>query len=105
MFLRCLDNCPNISQTVFERSFARTVGLARLLVLEQLPKPSDRESYIEKRRKERGRPSNRDLRRPNFLYGNIKNDWEDEAPEWLEEDAISDYHTFVSPFREYMRYC
>ncbi|RJE25339.1 ankyrin repeat protein [Aspergillus sclerotialis] len=87
-----------IDPTAFERSFARTVGLARLLVLEQLPRQSDREKYIEKRREERGRPSNRNLRRERSLRGNIKNEWEDEVPEWMEEDAISDYHTFTIPY-------
>ncbi len=31
-----------IDPTIFERSFGRTMGLARLLVLEKLPKPTDR---------------------------------------------------------------
>jgi hypothetical protein len=29
------------------------------------------------------------------LKGNIKDDWEDEVPEWQEADQVSDYHTFV----------
>jgi hypothetical protein len=29
------------------------------------------------------------------LHGNIKDDWEDEVPEWQEADQVSDYHTFV----------
>ena len=33
------------------------------------------------------------------LPGNIKNDWEDEAPEWQEDDEISDYNTFVCSSR------
>jgi hypothetical protein len=38
----------------------------------------------------------RNSRRYRSLGGNIKDQWEDEAPEWLEEDEISDYNTFVS---------
>ncbi|RMJ26284.1 ankyrin repeat protein [Aspergillus sp. HF37] len=87
-----------IDPTVFERSFARTVGLARLLVLEQLPKSFDRESYIAQRRRERGRPMPRKARRYRSLRGNIKDQWEDEAPEWLEEDEISDYNTLTIPY-------
>lgn len=34
-----------IDPTIYEQSFSRTVGLARLLVLEALPKPGDREQY------------------------------------------------------------
>jgi hypothetical protein len=76
----------------------RTEGLARLLVLEKLPKPGDRDTYLRKRREERGRPPlSLYLRRRQGkeLRGNIKDDWEDEVPEWQEEDQISDYHTFV----------
>ncbi|KAJ5939279.1 hypothetical protein N7466_002413 [Penicillium verhagenii] len=89
-----------IDPTIFERSFNRTQGLARLLVLEKLPKPGDRESYLGKRRSERGRPApslnlNRHRRE---LRGNIKNEWEDEVPEWQEEDQLSNYHTFTIPY-------
>lgn len=81
-----------------------TEGLARLLVLEKLPKPGDRDDYLRKRREERGRPALSvylQRRQGKELRGNIKDDWEDEVPEWQEEDQISDYHTFVdhSPFR------
>lgn len=68
------------------------------MVLEQLPKAEDRDSYLQKRRVERGRPplSIYLLRRQGReLHGNIKEDWEDEVPEWQEEDQVSDYHTFV----------
>lgn len=72
------------------------MGLARLLVLEKLPKASDREAYLIQRRVERGRPAaNICARRFKKLNGNIKNDWDDEVPEWLEEDEVSNYHTFV----------
>jgi len=46
-----------IDPTLFERSFGRTLGLARLLVLEKLPKNADREAYVDQRRAERGRPA------------------------------------------------
>lgn len=77
----------------------RTTGLARLLVLEQLPTLRDRDEYTQKRRAERGRPPShtspyRNIRK---LRGNIKNDWEDEVAEWVDEEDISDYHTIVSP--------
>ncbi|KAJ5803064.1 uncharacterized protein N7503_005514 [Penicillium pulvis] len=92
-----------IDPTIFERSFSRTEGLARLLVLEQLPKAGDRESYLEKRRSERGRPApslHSRLQRKS-LRGNIKNEWEDEVPEWQEEDQVSNYHTFTIPYGRY----
>ena len=44
-----------VDPTIFERSFGRTQGLARLLILEKLPKTSDRETYQVQRREERGR--------------------------------------------------
>ena len=44
-----------IDPTIFERSFGRTVGLARLLVLEKLPSTTEREAYVDQRRAERGR--------------------------------------------------
>jgi hypothetical protein len=44
-----------IDPTIFERSFGRTLGLARLLVLEKLPTSTDRDAYVDQRRAERGR--------------------------------------------------
>lgn len=44
-----------IDPTIFERSFGRTLGLARLLVLEKLPTTTDRDAYVDQRRAERGR--------------------------------------------------
>jgi ankyrin repeat protein len=89
-----------IDPTIFERSFTRTLGLARLLVLEQLPKEKDRTDYLNKRRQERGRPQKReDLGRR--LWGNIKDGHEDEIAEWVQEDdAIANYHTFTIPYGE-----
>ncbi|PWY78097.1 ankyrin [Aspergillus sclerotioniger CBS 115572] len=85
-----------IDPTIFERSFTRMVGLARLLVLEKLPKSSDRESYIEQRRQERGRPAPRNNIR--YPAGNLKNDYADEVPDWEEGDEVSDYNTFTIPY-------
>ncbi|KAF2093581.1 ankyrin repeat protein [Rhizodiscina lignyota] len=90
-----------IDPTIFERSFNRTNGLARLLVLEKLPKPTDRDAYMDQRRQERGRPPiNRFVQSRKQLRGNIKNDHEDEVAEWVEEDEVSDYHTFTIPYGE-----
>lgn len=78
----------------------RIVGLARLLVLEKLPKADDRDAYLRKRRQERGRPPLSvylQRRQGRELKGNLKDDWEDEVPEWQEEDQVSNYHTFVRP--------
>ncbi|KAK7719672.1 hypothetical protein SLS64_001851 [Diaporthe eres] len=86
-----------IDPTIFERSFQRTLGLARLLVLERLPTASSRDSYLAKRREERGRPP---LNRRYFrsLAGNIKEYHEDEVAEWVNEDEVSNYHTFTVPY-------
>ncbi|KAL3462436.1 hypothetical protein BJX64DRAFT_140139 [Aspergillus heterothallicus] len=87
-----------IDPSLFERSFTRTVGLARLLVLEKLPKSYDRDKYLEQRRKERGRPPAESQFRYRSLRGNIKDNWEDEVAEWVEQDEVSDYHTFTIPY-------
>lgn len=60
-----------VDPTIFERSFQRTLGLARLLVLERLPTTNAREKYLTKRREERGRPE-MPQRFQHRLYGNIK---------------------------------
>ena len=86
-----------VDPTIFERSFQRTLGLARLLVLERLPTASSRESYSSKRRQERGRPAlNRFVIQT--LHGNIKDEHEDEVAEWVNQDEISNYHTFTIPY-------
>ncbi|KAL8331874.1 hypothetical protein RB593_002310 [Gaeumannomyces tritici] len=86
-----------IDPTIFERSFRRTLGLARLLVLERLPTSSAREQYLDKRREERGRPAvNRGW--SSGLHGNIKESHEDEVAEWVTEDEVSNYHTFTIPY-------
>ncbi|KAK4502688.1 hypothetical protein PRZ48_006114 [Zasmidium cellare] len=88
-----------VDPTIFERSFGRTEGLARLLILEKLPKSTDREAYLDQRRAERGRPAvNRWRMRARMIRGNIKNDYEDEVAEWVDEEEVSDYHTFTIPY-------
>lgn len=85
-----------IDPTIFERSFQRTLGLARLLVLERLPTTSAREAYLNKRRTERGRPTV--YRGFHQLGGNIKDAHEDEVADWLSEEDVSNYHTFTVPY-------
>ena len=87
-----------IDPTIYERSFARTEGLSRLLILEKLPKSDDREAYLDQRREERGRPAaNRRRQKQRQIYGNIKNDFEDEIAEWADEE-VSSYHSFTIPY-------
>jgi hypothetical protein len=72
-----------VDPTIFERNFGRTVGLARLLVLERLPTKSEREAYTDERRRERGRPT---VYRHRYFSGdNIKDQHEDEVAEWVEQ--------------------
>ncbi|KAL2074939.1 hypothetical protein VTL71DRAFT_8719 [Oculimacula yallundae] len=92
-----LLNRDKVDPTVFERSFGRTQGLARLLVLEKLPKTVDREAYMDQRRAERGRPA---LHR-HFNYrmgGNIKDAEEDDVAEWVTQEEVSSYHTMTVPY-------
>ncbi|KAF9765246.1 hypothetical protein IL306_002530, partial [Fusarium sp. DS 682] len=88
-----------IDPTIFERSFRRTLGLARLLVLERLPTTTARETYLDKRREERGRP--RVYRSHQVLHGNIKDYHEDEIADWLSEEDVSNYHTFTVPYGQH----
>ena len=96
--------CPDLDRsrvdpTIFERSFARTVGLARLLVLEQLPKPSDREMYLDQRREERGRPaSDRGYWNRSGLPDNLKERDPDDVAEWVYDDEVANYHSFTVPY-------
>ncbi|KAI1415647.1 ankyrin [Hypoxylon sp. FL1857] len=86
-----------VDPTIFERSFQRTLGLARLLVLERLPTTNARTEYLKKRREERGRPELES--RYNFrVRGNIKDMYDDEVAEWVDEDDVSNYHTFTVPY-------
>ncbi|CZT02079.1 related to ankyrin [Rhynchosporium agropyri] len=89
-----------VDPTVFERSFGRTQGLARLLVLEKLPKTADREAYMAQRRAERGRPEF--YRNFGFGYnrmgGNVKDAEEDDVAEWVIQEDVSSYHTMTVPY-------
>ncbi|KJZ78330.1 hypothetical protein HIM_02368 [Hirsutella minnesotensis 3608] len=85
-----------IDPTIFERSFQRTLGLARLLVLERLPTSSAREAYLNRRREERGRPTKSSIRFR--LGGNIKDSFEDEVADWALEEDVSNYNTFTVPY-------
>lgn len=88
-----------IDPTIYERSFGRTQGLARLLILEKLPKSSDRDAYVDQRRRERGRPPvNRFLMNDRMIGGNIKDDHEDEVAEFVDAEEVSNYHTFTIPY-------
>lgn len=88
-----------IDPTIFERSFGRTEGLARLLILEKLPKSTDRDAYLDQRRAERGRPAiNRWRMNARKMHGNVKDNHEDEVAEWVDSDEISDYIRFTIPY-------
>lgn len=96
-----LLNRTRIDPTIFERSFGRTQGLARLLILEKLPKTVDRDSYMDQRRAERGRPSlNRGYRNNWRMGGNLKDQEEDEVAEWVDEAEVASYHTMTVPYGE-----
>jgi hypothetical protein len=69
-----------IDPTIFERSFGRTQGLARLLILEKLPRSADRDAYADQRRQERGRPVLRRNFRNYRMSGNIKDQEEGVLP-------------------------
>ena len=88
-----------LDPSIYERSFARMVGLARLLVLEALPSPSEREEYLAQRRAERGRPEIESWRRDrNKLTDNVKDQEPDDVAEWNYNDDIANYHTFTIPY-------
>lgn len=89
-------NRTRIDPSIFERSFARVVGLARLLVLEALPRPEDRDSYVELRRREMGRPP-RNINHYRRDTKDIKNRVDDEVAEWDFED-VSGYQKFSIPY-------
>ena len=88
-----------IDPTIYERSFGRTVGLARLLIYEKLPEHTDREAYTDERRVERGRPAaNNFLRHAHELPGNFKQHAVEEVNEAIHDDAVASYHTFSIPY-------
>ena len=88
-----------VDPTIYERSFSRINGLARLLVLEKMPHPSDRDLYLAKRREERGRPElSWNARFRHQLPGNVKDASPDDIPDYIFEDDVSNYHTFTIPY-------
>ena len=88
-----------LDPSIYERSFARTMGLARFLVLEALPKPSEREEYLAQQRAERGRPEINTWHRDRHkLTDNVKDREPDDVAEWNHDDDIANYHTFTVPY-------
>ncbi|KAK4939530.1 hypothetical protein LTR10_020239 [Elasticomyces elasticus] len=89
-----------IDPTIFERSFSRVQGLARLLVLEKLPHPNDRDLYLAQRREERGRPPLPWWQPTRHqLPGNVKDVQPDDVAEWLvEPEEFSNYNTLNIPY-------
>ncbi|CAZ82771.1 unnamed protein product [Tuber melanosporum] len=95
--------CPfldrsRIDPTIFERSFSRTVGLARLLVLEALPEPEGRDAYVRQRKEEMGRPV--DPCASSWVRGgrdNKKQGADEDLAEWDFED-VSNYEKFSIPY-------
>lgn len=90
-------NRSRIDPTIYERAFNRTVGLARLLVLETLPKPEDRDAYVRQRKEEMGRPVNPYAPHWTRNQGNKKQGADEDLAEWNFED-ISSYERFSIPY-------
>ncbi|GAM82971.1 hypothetical protein ANO11243_009570 [Dothideomycetidae sp. 11243] len=97
--------CPTVDRsridpTIFERSFGRVLGLARLLVLEKLPGVEDRGRYLAKRRQERGRPplSSQQAAAWTQFSPDIKERHPEDVAEWVEQDEVSNYHTCTVPY-------
>ncbi|KAK6333268.1 hypothetical protein TWF718_011088 [Orbilia javanica] len=87
-----------IDPTIYERSINRLKGLAKLLVLERLPDVEERDSYLEDRRRERGRPDKRNAVFRKTLNGDLKAQG-DEVPEWdITEEEQANYHTVSIPY-------
>ncbi|PGH35322.1 hypothetical protein GX50_01786 [[Emmonsia] crescens] len=87
-----------LDPTIFERSFNHVVGLARLMVMERLPTQISREKYLEQRRAERDRtpPSNQRVHYHN--RANMKEVQPEDVAEWVEQEDVSNYHTFTIPY-------
>jgi ankyrin repeat protein len=69
------------------------------LILEKLPKSADRDTYMDQRRAERGRPAlHRGYRNQYKMGGNIKDQEEDEVAEWIEQEEVASYHTMTVPY-------
>ncbi|KGM91729.1 uncharacterized protein PADG_12187 [Paracoccidioides brasiliensis Pb18] len=87
-----------IDPTIFERSFNHIVGLARLIVTEKFPTQAGREKYIGQRRAARDRP----LPAGGKIYyrnrANLKEVQPEDVAEWVEQEDVSNYHTFTIPY-------
>ncbi|KAK6512296.1 hypothetical protein TWF481_001186 [Arthrobotrys musiformis] len=87
-----------IDPTIYERSINRLKGLAKLLVLERLPDVEERDSYLDDRRRERGRPNKRNKVTRRVLKGDLKAQGP-EVPEWdITEEEQANYHTVSIPY-------
>lgn len=86
-----------IDPTIFERSFSHVNGLARLLVMEKLPTTFDRHMYLDKRRRERDRPSGTAYFSSDY-GGNLKEKQPEDIAEWVDDEDVSNYHTFTIPY-------
>ncbi|PWW71736.1 ankyrin [Tuber magnatum] len=95
--------CPfldrsRIDPTIYERAFNRTVGLARLLVLEAFPEPEMRDAYVRQRKQEMGRPvdpyASLWMKRNR---GDKKQGADEDLAEWNFED-MSNYEKFSIPY-------
>ncbi|PGH19662.1 hypothetical protein AJ80_03817 [Polytolypa hystricis UAMH7299] len=86
-----------IDPTIFERSFSHVAGLARLLVMEQLPLQSERDDYLAIRRAERGRAQvfTKGFRRH---APSLKERQPEDVAEWADEEDVSDYHSITIPY-------
>ncbi|KAK2775823.1 hypothetical protein FQN52_007078 [Onygenales sp. PD_12] len=87
-----------VDPTIFERKFTHIVGLARLLVMEKLPTQNSRDNYIEQRRSDRDRPPPRGERFYSNRRANLKEVQPEDVAEWVEEEDVSNYHTFTIPY-------
>ncbi|OJD16461.1 hypothetical protein AJ78_03360 [Emergomyces pasteurianus Ep9510] len=86
-----------LDPTIFERSFNHVVGLARLMVMEKLPTQFSREKYLDQRREERDRaPSSHRMHYRNVA--NLKEVQPEDVAEWVEQEDVSNYHTFTIPY-------
>ncbi|EEP76366.1 predicted protein [Uncinocarpus reesii 1704] len=87
-----------VDPTILERSFTHVVGLARLLVMEKLPTASARDSYVDQRRAERDRPPSTKEKFYRNPHGNLKEYQPEDVAEWVEDEDVSNYHTFTIPY-------
>jgi hypothetical protein len=87
-----------IDPTIFERSFSHVLGLARLLVMEKLPTSNARDGYLGHRRAERDRPPSLAEKYHYNSGGNLKELQPEDVAEWVEDEDVSNYHTFTIPY-------